>query len=456
MAKKISDEDIEKLFQYKADQGEYEYMPEAWAAMEKLLDEKKKKRRAALWFWTALGLAVIAALMMLYTLTKSGEKEPSEKNQYALQSPDNEPSISPNDQTDVNTPGIDALSDKASMPGVDKEGLIENETDGSSSTVNNDALKNGVGQVGDSDLNERRKGLTGKDEAQKRKSNLGQLRNTPKQKDLKKTIDGVVIEGEIQRPKLEKSDTEVTANERNEPASLSEYALSELSWIPSNQISYAREVPELQMDLIPSPLPEIKFVRPIMADVLLGSRASATPSFGLKNLDGTYGLGFSGFITRKIGFGISAVYTNDFYNAGPDDYHIGNGYWTYGVKPILTNAQCAILETTIKASYFFKGIDKNGLFLGMNTAGSFMLRERYDYIYEKPNSHLRQSWSGVNASQHYFNSIGLSVGYLHHLPYNVSLSIAPYYNQPLKYIGHVEVFLRSSGVNLGIHYNMNR
>lgn len=455
MAKKISDEDIEKLFQYKADQGEYEYMPEAWAAMEKLLDEKKKKRRVAVWFWSALAITTLTSLLMLYTLTKSGEKEPSEKNQYALQSPDNKPSNSSNVQTDVNTPHVDALSDKASI-GVDTEKLVENVTDESSSTANNDELKNGLGKVGDSILNERRKEISGKDGGQKSKSNLSQPRNTPKHIDLNKTIDGVVIKGEVERPKLEKNNVDVNANEVNETASYGDYALSELLFIPSNQISYTRQVPQLQMDLVPPPLPEIKFVRPIMADVLLGSRASATPSFGLKNLDGTYGLGFSGFITRKISFGISAVYTNDFYNAGPDDYNIGKGYWTYGVKPILTNAQCAILETTVNASYFFKGIEKNGLFLGVNTAGSFMLRERYDYIYEKPNSHLRQSWSGVNASQHYFNSIGVSVGYLYHLPYNVALSIAPYYNQPLKYIGHVEVLLRSSGVNVGIHYNMNR
>lgn len=435
MSKRISDEDIERLFRHKADEGDYDYLPEAWERMEVLLDTRKKRRRLMIFWWTLFAGLVTTALIFAYM--RFYPKEATTRSHPNIEFAEETPVETGADVSNADVTNLSQINDNEedvlTINGLEQQIEVELEKSRDFMAKKTDTSSKPLTQIGTKQPSKRKPG----------KSDSGQAGNATNNElhSLNESHEDLAVENSINQSHVD----------------FQERGIAHADILPHKmpQLIFGEaDLPEIAMLTVPVFDEKPEWSRTWILSVQAGTRASATPSFGLQAYDGTIGLGFTGFLTKRIAFGLGAAYTNDQYAASPDDYHVPKGTWTYGIKPIRTEATCGILEVNLSTSFYFRPVNQNGIFAGFSTSNSFMARENYVYTYENPNPNLIQSWSGSFANRHYFNNIGIHAGYLYHLPKGVALSLSPYYNVPLKQIGQVGVWLRSAGVNLGVQYQL--
>jgi len=84
------------------------------------------------------------------------------------------------------------------------------------------------------------------------------------------------------------------------------------------------------------------------------------------------------------------------------------------------------------------------------------LKEKYDYYYINNNDpDLNPGWEGKNENQHVAAGLGFSFVYAHTLSEKFSLLFEPYFKTTIQPIGHGNVDLLSSGLNVGINYRIS-
>lgn len=188
----------------------------------------------------------------------------------------------------------------------------------------------------------------------------------------------------------------------------------------------------------------------------------AAPDFNSTNFGDLYNslgesLGFT--LNRrtkeKMQFSFGLLLNNKVYTAGKGEYAPAYGYWTRGIEPDLTDAKCLVLEIPISLGMRLFKTNRGALWGNVGLSSYVFLTERYEYYYLNNNDpDLNPGWEGKNENKHVAAGLGFSLMYAHRLSERSSLIFEPYFKSTIQPVGHGNVDLLSSGLNVGFNYRL--
>ncbi|OCX54085.1 hypothetical protein BEL04_07390 [Mucilaginibacter sp. PPCGB 2223] len=184
--------------------------------------------------------------------------------------------------------------------------------------------------------------------------------------------------------------------------------------------------------------------------ILAAPDINGVGSFAETQTGANFGLLFSvgrGRFTLSTG----VVYAKATYGTDFSNYHTGY-YFTY--KPQYVNADCRILDIPLDLNYRLFGNVKNQFSIGAGLSSYLMLKENYFYDYGAAGITGPAGYQVSNRNKHYFGVADLNVLYQHRLSSKFSLGLQPYLQLPLTDIGYGKVKLQSAGMAVGFSWNI--
>lgn len=186
-----------------------------------------------------------------------------------------------------------------------------------------------------------------------------------------------------------------------------------------------------------------------MAAPDITSAASSKPAKISSNLGmlATYALGPRFSVTS------GAIYAKKYYNSAgtvPDGTYTAGANLGWEVK-----ADCNVLDIPLNVNY--KVLTRKRLSLSVNSGLSsyIMLKEKYEYITEKPGNVQEMSTLELNnQNKHLFGVANVSVSLDHKISDNLSIGVQPFVKLPLTGIGNGNVNLRSTGVSFSLNIGL--
>ncbi len=182
----------------------------------------------------------------------------------------------------------------------------------------------------------------------------------------------------------------------------------------------------------------------------VGPEWSSTPSVSFGNMDWSFDLMITRMVGSKIGIYTGVGYISDTYQAGKYDYKPERGFWTRSIAPDRTNARCRILDFPIGIQYHLSGTKRSGIVISAGFTSQYMLREAYYYKYENEEPDLVKNWMGNGESFHWLSGTQISVMYRLNVGKGLAIGVNPYFNIPIKGIGHGNIKISTMGMRTGI------
>ena len=187
----------------------------------------------------------------------------------------------------------------------------------------------------------------------------------------------------------------------------------------------------------------------------------AAPDFNSTNVKDLYnslgqtvGLQFNRVAREKLQFSFGLLVNNKVYTAGKGEYSPSRGYSGGRVEPDLTDARCLVLEIPMSLGMRLFKTNRGSVWTNIGLSSFVFLTERYSYFYEVNDPSLATGWEGKNENQHIAAALGFSLVYAHQLSERSSLIFEPYFKTTIQPVGHGNVDLLSSGLNVGFNYKL--
>lgn len=186
---------------------------------------------------------------------------------------------------------------------------------------------------------------------------------------------------------------------------------------------------------------------------LASSDVNGTSSFQGK-VGSNYGLLLSFGATKKLTITSGVVYSSKPYNTS-----FANYVTTYNFKhdPTDVTADCKMLDIPINIGYQVYGNFRNKLSVGTGLSSYLMLREKYTYNYaDGANSAAwPQTYTVPNSKGYLLSIININATYEHKINSKFGISVQPYMKVPISGVGYSNIKLQSTGVAVGVTYNIN-
>ncbi|HHL52410.1 MAG TPA: hypothetical protein ENJ39_03465 [Flammeovirgaceae bacterium] len=205
-----------------------------------------------------------------------------------------------------------------------------------------------------------------------------------------------------------------------------------------------------------NPKPEVHTRRFYTVGISLAADVSTTAQSAWGPVIPRIGLTGEYFVNDRLSVGLGVSVSNKKYSAKGREYQPPKGFWTNGVVPDSTNAQCRILEVPLTVNWYQPLSRRSQLVVRGGLSSWFMLREDYWYKYSSNNPDLVQWWGGSNENRYWFGIAHLSLGYEFMITPRWSVLAGPYINIPLTGVGHGNVALRNFGFKGAFRLNRYR
>jgi len=182
---------------------------------------------------------------------------------------------------------------------------------------------------------------------------------------------------------------------------------------------------------------------------------SSTPQVGT-NL----GLQLSIKLNNRLSVTSGAIYAVKPYETGMSNYRSANPGWWSGSrfaalgKPNDITANCKVLDIPLNLNYQLISKGKNDLKIGGGLSSYFMLREDYHFNFADPAT-SPANLQVNNQNRHLFGVFNLDATYTRRIDNRFGIVIQPYAKLPITRIGFGQVDLRSTGVALGLSWDIN-
>ena len=205
--------------------------------------------------------------------------------------------------------------------------------------------------------------------------------------------------------------------------------------------------------------------RPVFAFSVLASSDfnGVNSSFQQTKIGGNFGAMFSATF-KKWTISTGAQYDIKPYLTNFDNYHTTYQFTT---KPTSVDANCRMLEIPINVNYQVYHQRANSITIGTGLSSYFMLREDYQFNYGNANtnaggySYGSSSATGplhytvINKNKNILSVLNIDATYTHQINSKFGVTIQPYTKVPLSDVGASQVRLQSTGVAVGINWNIN-
>ncbi|HET6995971.1 MAG TPA: hypothetical protein VFI06_13355 [Chitinophagaceae bacterium] len=141
------------------------------------------------------------------------------------------------------------------------------------------------------------------------------------------------------------------------------------------------------------------------------------------------------------------------YSANKEQYKPEGGLPNYRYLENI-DADCDVYEIPVNISYNFSKSDRQSFFVTTGLSTLIMKKEVYQYFYKYPGNPpptYTYTKSIKNENKHYFSVLTLSAGYGRRLNNTFAISAEPYIKLPLTGIGYGNVKLNSAGILFSVN-----
>ncbi|MDB5132647.1 MAG: hypothetical protein JWR02_2396 [Mucilaginibacter sp.] len=187
--------------------------------------------------------------------------------------------------------------------------------------------------------------------------------------------------------------------------------------------------------------------------ILAAPDLNGVGSFQQGKVGTNVGLLFSAGVSKKFTISTGALYSVKPYLANFADYHTP---YNFHVSPVNITADCRMLDIPLNLGYQLYNKQQNKLSIGTGLSSYIMLHEQYTYNYNDVYAYGPSGYTVPHSSKYFFGVLNLNATYDRQLNSKVGISIQPYLKLPLSNIGYGQVKLQSTGVAVGLKWNLNK
>ncbi|MDR6943372.1 hypothetical protein [Mucilaginibacter pocheonensis] len=190
--------------------------------------------------------------------------------------------------------------------------------------------------------------------------------------------------------------------------------------------------------------------------ILAAPDINAVNSFNKNQVGTNFGLQVAVRLSKKFSVSTGAAYAIKPYEANGSQYK--TAFWQGKAASDLPNyiaANCKVLDIPLNINYQFYSKGKNAFALGTGLSSYIMLKENYHFDYAAGSGKSAYDIQIENQNKHWFGVLNLNATYERKINSKFSTIIQPYVKLPLTGIGNGRVDLKSTGVAVGISWNIN-
>ena len=186
--------------------------------------------------------------------------------------------------------------------------------------------------------------------------------------------------------------------------------------------------------------------------VLAAPDINGVSSFQQSKVGTNLGLGFSAGISRKLTVSTGVLYSVKPYITAFANYHTG---YQFQVNPVNVTADCRMLDIPLNIGYQLYNKHQNKISIGTGLSSYIMLHENYKFNYADSYATGPASYTVPRSGKYFFGVANLNATYERQLNEKMGISVQPYLKLPLTDIGYSQVRLQTTGVAVGITWNLN-
>ncbi|MET1057108.1 MAG: hypothetical protein ABWY16_17485 [Pedobacter sp.] len=432
-----TENEIDQLFKRGLNDPQIPFNEMDWEKMARKLDETKKKRIVPIWVFTASGVAAALLIFLFWFLLNPSVSETGVNNPVTIKR------IAPGLKKHKQATGADAVT--INPKGLSAESTASNAT-GTPAAVSSPGYhgqwtgnNNGDAWAG---YNVISRDAFASAPIVKDNIKISQIAPLNTAAAPFKLANPIAVKTP-ERPAAAVSDSAIIAQKAMALA-LSKDPLEKL-----NHTAIAKSV-QKKMDEAFSQRPNLILTAMAAPDISSGPSGSNRSSKVSKNFGvlATYALG------SKFSLTSGAIYAKKYYNYGSnpagDNIYSSPAGTDWEVK-----ADCNVIDVPVNVNY--KLLDKRKFSVSVNTGLSsyFMLKEKYDYIIDRPDQPQQVSTTVINnQNQHVFGIANVSLSLDHQISKTISIGVQPFAKLPLTGIGNYDVDLKSTGVSFSINIGL--
>ncbi|MDR3697387.1 hypothetical protein [Mucilaginibacter sp.] len=186
--------------------------------------------------------------------------------------------------------------------------------------------------------------------------------------------------------------------------------------------------------------------------VLAAPDINGVGGFQQSKLGTNVGLLFSMGLSKKLTISTGAIYSVKPYLTGFGNYHTS---YQFPVTPVNVVADCRMLDIPLNIGYLVYNRHQNQVSIGTGLSSYIMLHESYKFNYASTYETGPAKYTVPGINKYFFGVLNLNATYGHQINSKFGISIQPYLKLPLGNIGYSQVHLQSTGVAVGVTWNLN-
>ena len=175
-------------------------------------------------------------------------------------------------------------------------------------------------------------------------------------------------------------------------------------------------------------------------------------SFTQSKVGTNVGLMFAAGISRKLTISTGALYSVKPYATNFNNYHT---LYQFPTNPVNVMADCRMIDIPLNISYQVYHHQQSKISIGTGLSSYLMLHESYNYTYADPGTAGPVSYNVRSPDKYFFGVMNLNATYERQLNSKVGITLQPYLKLPLTNIGYSQVKLQTTGVAVGLTWNLN-
>lgn len=186
--------------------------------------------------------------------------------------------------------------------------------------------------------------------------------------------------------------------------------------------------------------------------ILAAPDINGVGSFQQSRVGTNVGLLFSAGLLKKLTISTGVLYSAKPYTIAFQNYHT---QYQFQENPVNVSANCRMLDIPLNMDYQLYTKRQNKISIGTGLSSYIMLNERYKFNYADSYVTGPSNYNVPNSGKYFFGVLNLNATYQRQLNSKVGISFQPYLKLPLTNLGYGQVRLQTTGVAVGLTWNLN-
>ena len=183
--------------------------------------------------------------------------------------------------------------------------------------------------------------------------------------------------------------------------------------------------------------------------VVGGQDVNGVGSFQQAKLGTKAGVMFNAAVIGKFTVSTGSVYSETPYAASYANYHFPYDFKT---DPQNISANCTMLDIPLNVGYQVFNNEHNSISIGTGLSSYIMLQQNFTFNYANAPT---TSYSMPNNESYLFKIVNFNATYERQISSKAGIMVQPYLKLPLADVGYSQVKLQTTGLALGLTWNLN-